>query len=530
MPEFPKNRSSEISKASLCGFLEAGSGLMMTAAVNALIWQQYWATIGTSLVGIGFEAYAAINGCDYNPEDPIPFVPSGECSNCCSAASGGGGDIVAYANGTKYPQSIEGWTQVTRVEGPYTGPDPNTNYWNYSGFRGDARTNFQLPLPKTQGKPCVCIENIVGGSCQDDDKDDPKTPSYDFTDPETGCTWNVYVVDSFIGPGGLPVLRYRASSNNPSLCGPDYEWWFYPDGTVQPVVPDPPEQPEPTQPPTPGPDDGPTPTPDDPVDDPVPPIPAPTDPPAPPLDCCNAVLVAVQQLKNAVSVVDQNLRNHMNNMTKTRVADRDKDQFTAACDKNDDGELESKEYQLVGGQGLFPMLQALQTNQNELTDLLQQHLEWRTPICEGETSDKNDTAVTVRFVSAQYSASGNDYLHKRLRYFSSTAGSLETYAAKWSGFTWKSGPFVVQHVGTALGAPQVWAETEDEAKRVIRKCFEGEGIDPDEEGSWKSWEVSSARYGEVQTMSPYKRDQYIWVTSRRGPSGSVELAPDPTVR
>ena len=212
-------------------------------------------------------------------------------------------------------------------------------------------------------------------------------------------------------------------------------------------------------------------------------------------------------------------------MTKTRVADRDKDQFTAACDKNDDGELESKEFQLVGGQGLFPMLQALQTNQNELTELLQQHLEWKTPVCKGEKKETNETVVTVRFSSLAYSSSGNDRIHKKLRYFSSKGSSLETYAAKWSDFTWKSGPWVVALQGTALGRPQVWAETEDEGKRVIRFLAEGEGVDTSDEAEWVVGKVKNDRYGEVLTMETYKRGQYVWVTSRQGPSGSVELAP-----
>ena len=526
MPEFPKARSGELSKETLCQFLEAGSGLMMTAAVNALVWQQYWATIGTSLVGIGFEAYAAINGCNFNPENPDPYVPTGDCRNCCSNAGGDGGDVVAYANGNKYPQAVSGYTSVSRVEGPFTGPDPNTNYWSYKACRGESCSNFSIPLPKEMGKPCVCIENIAGGNCEDDDTDDPKTPGYDFEDPNTGCKWTVYVVDAFIGPGGLPVLRYRASSDNPSLCGPDYDWWYYPDGTTQPVVPDTPDQPDPTQPPSPSPDDGPTPTPDDPVDEPTPPLPAPTDPPAPPLDCCNAVLVAVGQLKNAVSVVDQNLRNHMNNMTKTRVADRDKDQFTAACDKDDTGELESKEFQLVGGQGLFPMLQALQTNQNELTDLLQQHLEWKTPVCRGEKSDTGDTAVTVRFISTQRSSNGDDFLRKQIRYFSTRTVALDVYAKKWGSFSWKSGPFVVALEGTTLGRPQVWAETEAEGKRVIRFLAEEEGVDTSDEAQWVIGKVRSDRYGEVRTMETYRRGEYVWVTSRNGPSGKVELASD----
>ena len=522
MPEFPKHRSAELSKETLCQFLEAGAGLMMGAAVNALIWQQYWATIGTSLVGIGFEAYAAINGCNFNPEDPEPYVPTGQCRNCCSNAGGDGGDVVAYANGNKYPQAKNGYTSVSKVEGPFTGPDPNTNYWSYKACRGESCTNFSIPLPKEMGKPCVCIENIAGGNCEDDDKDDPKTPGYEFEDPNTGCRWTVYVVDAFIGPGGLPVLRYRASSDNPSLCGPDYEWWYYPDGDVEPIVPDPPVAPEPTPAPTERPDGGPPPSGDDPYDDPLPPIPAPTDPPAPPLDCCNAVLVAVGQLKNAVGVIDTNLRNHMINMAQIRVADLEKDEFTAACDKDDDGELLTKDFQFLGGQGLFPLLHNLKVNQNELQKLLQQHLEWKTPICVEKEETKGEFSRTLHFVSDTRTDNGNRCQDKQFQYHSNKQADHPQLVDHWKDFTWTTGPVIVRHRGSEMGRIAVWAKDMEEGLRVLNHAADEAGVDLNEKGSFETATVSNSRYGQSRLVRIKCVRGVLAITSRQGSDGYPE--------
>ena len=85
--------------------------------------------------------------------------------------------------------------------------------------------------------------------------------------------------------------------------------------------------------------------------------------------------------------------------------------------------------------------------------------------------------------------------------------------------------------GRALGSIQVWAQTAEEGKRVVRHAGEIAGVDPDGVGEWTVHIAQNGRYGRAGTMRPRALGAgAISVTMRSGPSGLPEVAvplPDP---
>ena len=518
-----------IGKSALCVALEGGYGTMAEIAFKSAFTDINIITYGAAGAAIAFRELAIANGCLDNPSDPdVPDTPGLPEGGCCIRASEGG-DLFAYV-GSNAPirQTSGGDTTSTTQAVATPGVNNDTINWRFTYIKGGQAVNAELPLEKNQPQPYLCIADVRGtASCEEKLPDGPLSVPIPYTDPTTGCQWTITVVDSYINSQGLPVLKYRAVANNPLECGGPNEWWYYPDGSTYPVSPEnpfpPTPTPEPTPEPTPDPDPpGPTPDPDPPT---PPIIPEPPDP-IPNVDCCEKLTQMLLAQNKVLDGINTNLTNLMLDFANITILDDSKEKFIAPCDKDANDKPLEIEYQLMGGKGLFPILKSLKDNQSTLADLLQQHLNWKTPTCGGGASEVFDTSVTVRFVSTQRSSNGNDKLRKQFRYFSGQNKELEFYAGKWADFTWESGPAVVSHIGTKLGKPTVWAKDAAEAKRVIRKAFEGEGIDPDTEGEWKIGAVKSSRYGEVKTMVTYKREEYVWVTKRNGPSGSVELAPD----
>jgi hypothetical protein len=198
--------------------------------------------------------------------------------------------------------------------------------------------------------------------------------------------------------------------------------------------------------------------------------------------------------------------------------------FTAACDKDEQGNLEKVEYPLLPATGTNAALIALYDNQTTLMTMIQQHLIWKTPICEPEKPELEGQWVTTRWMSDEKVVGSERRLRKLFRYRTKSTRDVGQLSAYWEDFTWRSGPVVVFHKGAWWGTPQVWAETEAEGKRVIRFAAGEAGIDPDQAGEWGISSSSAPRYGMSGTMRIQRFEGFPWVAKRDGPNWPNYLA------
>jgi len=107
-------------------------------------------------------------------------------------------------------------------------------------------------------------------------------------------------------------------------------------------------------------------------------------------------------------------------------------------------------------------------------------------------------------------------VYKRFRYRSESSNDLGRLVDHWSDFTWSAGPVCVQHSGSSVGTPQVWASSADEGKRVIRHAFGEAGVNPDQTGKWTVGGSDNPRYGVPGKMRVCTKGGYYWITERLG--------------
>ena len=156
-------------------------------------------------------------------------------------------------------------------------------------------------------------------------------------------------------------------------------------------------------------------------------------------------------------------------------------------------------------------------HQAALMEIMQQHLDWKTPVCLA----KYEKGAYVRSLAFESEADpDNNYQRttKRFRYRSNSPCDVRLLAEHWRDFIWNTGPVIVKHTGSPLGSPQVWAATADEGKRVIQHAGREAGIDPDKAGKWTIGSVDSPRYGLRSTVGLKEVDGIWAATSRIGPS------------
>jgi hypothetical protein len=132
--------------------------------------------------------------------------------------------------------------------------------------------------------------------------------------------------------------------------------------------------------------------------------------------------------------------------------------------------------------------------------------------------------VTVQFESDEPSPDSWSRLKKVFRYLDQNFSPLAEHVSHWQGFTWQAGPWIVSHNGGIWGNPQVWADSPDEGKRVIRHAAAIAGVDVDATGS--TWQVSrstSSRTGKPGLMRVrIGRKGNPMVSKREGSSGGAE--------
>ena len=194
--------------------------------------------------------------------------------------------------------------------------------------------------------------------------------------------------------------------------------------------------------------------------------------------------------------------------------------LTAPCDKDDAGNALTRKWE-------FPeqsYSDRVIDHQVALMEIMQQHLDWKTPTC--STSEKpklEGTWISTHWRSDADSPGGTQPLRKLFRYRSKSTRTNDELQVYWSDFVWTSGSVCVIHKGAWWGTPQVWAATAEEGKRVIRFAGAEAGLDPDQTGEWTISSSNSSRYGMSLKVRLAMEQGERWVTRREGPSGSPEL-------
>lgn len=186
--------------------------------------------------------------------------------------------------------------------------------------------------------------------------------------------------------------------------------------------------------------------------------------------------------------------------------------MTAPCDVDEAGEPEYRTWQFAEG----TFAERMNDHQVALMEMLQQHLNWKTPVCPPEPPVLKGDWRTISFISDEPSPYGKSRLRKRFRYRSSSGIGLDELIDHWADFTWQAGPVCVKHSGAPWGYPQVWAASIDEGKRVIQHAATEAGFDANKVGRWEVGGSSDGRYGVPGTMRVRTDGGYFWITARDG--------------
>lgn len=187
----------------------------------------------------------------------------------------------------------------------------------------------------------------------------------------------------------------------------------------------------------------------------------------------------------------------------------------AACEYKEDGTPETFTVTYPAENYQARVLTALDAQ----VDFMQQILKWKTPTCDCSPSPVTGDPVTINFESSEYSPFGNNRLRKRFVYFDQSGSTLEQTTDHWKDFVWQAGGVAVFCKGTALGKPQVWAATEEEAKRVINHAAAITGADMSN-AEWITTTSKDPRYGVPGEMHVMRgKNGTFGITKRGKPSG-----------
>ena len=187
--------------------------------------------------------------------------------------------------------------------------------------------------------------------------------------------------------------------------------------------------------------------------------------------------------------------------------------LTAPCNKDEQGNPLQTTWD-------FPTQDAqsrLLSHQVALMEIIQQQLDWKTPICDEHPLDEGDFR-TISFRSEQTSPYGKSRLRKRFRYRAVSGNDLSAVIDHWKDFSFEAGPYRVRWVGGAWRSPEIWAATEAEGQRVIEHAAVEAGVSPLEGGRWSTRLSGSTRQGVPGTMKIDTTGGYYWITARDGSS------------
>ena len=344
--------------------------------------------------------------------------------------------------------------------------------------------------------------DVPADECEkDNDPEDPgqpkpELPDYQFEDPETNCNYTLklegFVQQHKDGPA-QPVWNIRSANDGRAeggrMGGCNLSPTIYIGGSG-------------------GGDDGPN----GPPQIPVPPNPPGDDPDGVPWWLPPLLTATTTALLNQIAegIKDLN-RPSFNEGSFT---------LTAPCDVDENGDPQSRTWEFL--EGSFE--ERVNAHQVALMEMLQQHLNWKTPTCTSEKPALEGEWVTTRWESTEVMPHSGHRLRKQFRYRSKSSLDLAQRSAYWEYFQWQSGDVVVRHEGAWWGNPQVWAASEEEGKRVIRFAAGEAGLDPDQVGEWTISSSRSPRYGMSGTMKIQLYKGFPWVSSRGGSSYPNTLA------
>ena len=416
--------SQQVTADATCRLLQAGSGFAAHIAVGSVLTGQVWGAVAGTAGTIAMEALGRASGCYNNPDDAPGFEPLPSYQGCKKGVPGCTIFIrISRANGEVVGNQSQAYEIYDVWKAPVPWGGSQATWVRYLDIYTNKEETYFREEPDVLSFPtnnCECEVPFPGPQYPDHQPGDPIAPPFEYTDPETGCQWQIQATDSYINSAGQPVFFWKATSNDPANCGGPYQWW---GNGQEPNVPSF-EDPR-------GPD--------------VPPRP-PTLPPGP-----------GQDIKDDLDKIKEELEKLKE----------------CACPEN--------------------------------------------PVQEGDYR-------TISFRSDETSPYGKSRLRKRFKYRSQSGLDLGAVVDHWRDFTWQAGPITVSHFGSALGAPQVWAASIDEGKRVIRHAGGEAGIDPDQVGKWAIGGSDNARYGVSDTMRVDTTGGYYWITARDGSNGRPIVA------
>ena len=491
----------QISGAATCQLFAAGAGIAAQVAMGSAITGQIWGIVGGSAGLLAANALAAVNGCFANPNNPPPGP--GKTPDLCKKVTTGYYNINRMQNGDFIGVSVFYVTEVleTTIDGEsYPGED--TGYPDYNPITW---TRYRIRFIDRYGEEdegtyitsytggtadeneTIAMEYFEGAECEEPlppppDPEQPVGPPVEVPVPDTECFMSVQIIDTYINASGSMSILYEGCLQPAPFCEGCQRWWYHGPGQIDPAPPEP----------IPGPDDEPLP-------------PGPPDAPWPKEQLDRIEECACQDKPLPVAIPGGEFV------------------FTAACNKDDEGNLEQKTYPLAGAGTIATALTALASRQDQIMQILQQHLDWKTPTC-SEKPELRGSWVTVRFKSDAPSPLSTARLRKLFRYRSESGLDLGQRTAYWADFTYTAGPVCVIHSGAWWGTPQVWASSGDEGKRVIRHAAGEAGLNPDQVGRWQISGSDNPRYGMPGQMRVAKIGGLDWVTDRDGPDGWPEFA------
>ena len=507
-----------------CTFYDGIGGIAFTAALGSAWTAQWYATAGATAVW-GAASYAAeLSGCD-KPARPAPDM--GQCSQVENGTAN-----LQYFNATA-PAGSQ-WITLTDDEIP--GQGEITKILSADLIINDLQVTTDVLCEKADGTTtrwldvksqpvneeyldnfAVRLDPIGEAYCFGPPPPEPGEPIGDpIPGPEIeGCTYTITPIEAYVDENGRWFTKFRVEGTGTD-CDDPYEYWQGPGDPIF-VNPDP-DNPDPIPPPEYQPRQN--------CPDPCP------DP------CIDYTF----QLNRMEDKIDEILRNQYGpgGVDAWEVFDRiftilevlmevlgtdeqEAEMFPGVkytlqgvCEPVEPGKDQPvKERTIPQTKGLYATIARI----DAVMLFLQDHLDYRHRTCTNVKPTLEGSWVSTRWVSDGDSPDSNSPLRKLFRYRSKSTRTDDELREYWSQFTWQAGSVCVQHSGAWWGTPQVWAETEEEGRRVIRFAAGEAGIDPDQIGKWGTSSSSSPRYGMPGTMRLEIGMGVRWVTRRDGPSG-----------
>lgn len=482
---------------------------------------QLLTSAGTSLVGVGVATLAAGGGglvplslgtlsllgagaaCQDTPVDGPAIPPYRD--GCQKASDGGYGVLEVYWLNQWQPQNTGSATEagfaneIVSIE-IIGNPGSYISKCTFLAYGTVTYESFSPPFPTLDIASTVKWRiNITNGTCADTFSPvNPYPPEAEqtitYNDTETNCTYNVtfqgFAADT---PGGLasPVWKIEGASGaragGSMVGGCNFEPVIY------------------QQPPGGG----------------GPPRIGPWNPDWKPWGGGGGTPPWLDFLNDlAGGIIGNAIYDELKKIFETKYPASSKEIYSA-CEFKEDGTPETYEINFPEEAFNDRVLTAL----DAIVDFQQQFFLWKTPVCSTAPLPLTGEPVSINFISEQPNPVTGDYLKKLFTYFDQSGRSLADHVEHWRNFVWQAGPVVVSCTKTKLGKPQVWANSVDEAKRVINHAAAIAGVDMTD-AEWLVGTPKSARYGQPGTMRVHRTvDGLLGVTKRDGPSGFPPALP-----